>query len=209
MNYDFKVGYWRKRANAAANDRREDSQTWGGHSLRKYPSDCFAMQKLLCQCRPQVLVELGSQFGGSALFFSSFAAQAGIESIVSVDIDNQPKPQIPIATFITGDSGSKEVFDQVAALVGQRSCSVIVDSNHHAEHVDKELVLYAPLVSAGQALIMEDTLVDVFNFRKFRAGGGPLRSIQKYMPQHPELVLAEGIEPYITTNYFGYWVKKP
>ncbi len=208
MNYKFKVGYWRKRANRAANDRREDSQTWCGHSCRKLPSDCFAMQTLLHRCRPQVLVELGSQAGGSALFFSSFASAAGIESIISVDIENQPKPKIPIATFITGDSGSQAVFDQVAALVGGRTCSVIVDSNHHAEHVDKELALYAPLVSPGQALIMEDTLVDVLNFKKFRAGGGPLRSIQNYMPQHPELRLAEGIEPYITTNYFGYWVKK-
>ena len=208
MDYDFKVGYWRKRALKAANTRREDSQTWCGHSLRKLPSDCFAMQTLLCRCRPQVLVELGSQYGGSALFFSSFAAQAGIEAIVSVDIENLPKPRISIATFITGDSGSREVFDQVAALVGTRTCSVIVDSNHHAEHVDKELELYAPLVSPGQALIMEDTLVDVLNFRKFRARGGPLRSIQKYMPQHPDLVLTEAIEPYVTNNYFGYWVRK-
>ncbi len=208
MNYDFKVGYWRKRMNEAANDRREDSHTWGGHSLRKYPSDCFAMHKLLCQCRPQVLVELGSQYGGSALFFSSFATLAGIETIVSVDIENLPKPQIPMATFITGDSGSVEIFEKVKTLVGGRTCSVIIDSDHRAEHVDKELMLFAPLVSPGQALIMEDTLVDVHDFKKFRAGGGPLRSIRKYMPQHPELVLAEGIEPYITTNYFGYWIKK-
>jgi cephalosporin hydroxylase len=208
MKYDFNVNFWRKRALKAAIDRKEDNQTWGGHSLRKLPADCIAMQTLLCRCRPQVLVELGSQYGGSALFFSSFVGLAGIEAIVSVDIQDLPKPQIPIATFVTGDSGSMEVFAKVKALVGQRTCSVIIDSNHHAEHVDKELALFAPLVSPGQALIMEDTLVDVLNFRKFRAGGGPLRSIQRYMPHHPEFYLAEGIEPYLTTNFFGYWIKK-
>ncbi len=208
MNYDFKVGFWRKRAVKAALDRRDDSQTWNGVSLRKFPSDCLAMQKLLCRCRPQVLVELGTQYGGSALFFSSFAHLAGLEAIVSVDIGELERPKIPIATYLTGDTGAPEIIAKVKELVGNRTCSVIVDANHHAEFVDKELVHYAPMVSPGQALIMEDTLVDVLNFRKFREHGGPLRSIQKYMPQHPELELTTDIEPYLTTNFFGYWVKK-
>jgi len=28
------------------------------------------------------------------------------------------------------------------------------------------------------------------------------------MPKHPEFELAADIEPYLTTNFFGYWVKK-
>ncbi len=208
MDYNFSVSFWRKRALKAAIDRKEDRESWCGTPLTKLPSDCLAIQKLLFRCRPQVVVELGSQYGGSAAFIASFAPQAGIEAIVSVDIAELPHPAVPIATFITGDSSSREVFDQVNALVAGRTCSVIVDSNHHAEHVDKELELFGPLVSPGQALIMEDTLVDVLNFKKFREHGGPLRSIQKYMPKHPELELTTDIEPYVTTNYFGYWVKK-
>ena len=205
MNYDFKVGFWRKRAVKAALDRHEDRQhSWGGHRIVKFPGDCFAMQKLLWRCRPQVLVELGTQYGGSALFFSTF-----VEQVVSVDITAIPgRPASPRINYVTGDSASREVFDQVKALVGDRSCSLVVDSNHHAEHVEKELALYAPLVSPGQALIMEDTLVDVLNFRKFRQTGGPLRALAKYMPRHPEFDPAEGIEPYVTTNFFGYWVRK-
>lgn len=208
MNYDFSVGFWRKRAVKAALDRRDDSQTWNGVSLRKFPSDCLAIQKLLCRCRPQVLLELGSQYGGSASFIASFAPLAGIEAIVSVDIAELERPKVPDTTFLTGDTGSPEIVARVKELVGGRTCSVLVDANHHAEFVDKELQHYAPLVSPGQALIMEDTLVDVLNFRKFREHGGPLRSIQKYMPQHPELELTTDIEPYLTTNFFGYWVKR-
>jgi len=209
MSHDFKVGFWRKRSVKAALDRGDDRiQSWGRTRITKFPADCFAMQKLLCHCRPQVLVELGSQYGGSALFFSSFAALAGIEAIVSVDLADLEKPRIPIATWITGDSSSPEVFEKVKALVAGRSCSLVVDSNHHAEHVDKELALYAPLVSSRQALIMEDTHVDVLNFRKFHTGGGPLRSLQKYLRQHPEFEPATDVEPYVTTNFFGYWIRK-
>lgn len=210
VNYDFKAGFWRKRAVNAALDRHEDrKQTWGGVRITKFPSDCFAMQKLLCRCRPQVLVELGSQHGGSALFFSSFAQLAGIETIVSVDVAEIEKPDIQIVTWLTGDSSSPEIFEKVKTLVGNRTCSLVVDSNHHADHVDKELALYAPLVSPGQALIMEDTLVDILNFRKFRVGGGPLRSLKKHLAQHPDFEMAEDIEPYVTTNFFGYWTRKP
>ena len=202
---DYKVGFWRKHAVKAALDRHEDRQhSWGGHRVIKFPSDLMAMQKLLYRCKPEVLVEIGTQNGGSALFFSAF-----VENVVTVDIAGAPnRPVSPRITYLTGDSASRELFDRVKALVGARRCSVVIDGNHHGEHVDKELPLYAPLVSPGQALILEDTLVDVLNFRKFRAGGGPLRSIMKYLPAHPEFELAKDVEPYVTTNFFGYWVKK-
>jgi len=202
---DYKVGLFRRLAVKAAVRRGDDRKyTWFGHRMVKFPSDCMAMATLLARCRPQVLVELGTQYGGSALFFSNFA-----EQVVSVDIqDIAGRPQSPKIAYITGDSGAQEVYEKVKAMVGGRACSVAIDANHHAPYVDRELELYAPLVSPGQALIMDDTLVDVLNFRKFRESGGPLRSIRKYMPKHPEFELAADIEPYLTTNFFGYWVKK-
>jgi len=48
----------------------------------------------------------------------------------------------------------------------------------------------------------------VLNFRKFRAGGGPLRSMRNYLEKNPVFELAPEVEPYLTTNFFGYWVKK-
>ncbi len=209
MNVDYKVGFWRKRAVKAALDRRDDNHTWGGeYRLRKFPADAIAIQELLCRCRPQVVLELGTQYGGSTAFIASFAPLAGIEEIISLDIVALPRPPVSIAQFITGDDTSAEIVARVKAAVGNRSCSVVVDADHNAAHVDKELEQYAPIVTPGQALIMEDTHVDVLNFRKFRAHGGPLRSIQKYMPRHPEFELSQGIEPYLTTNFFGYWVRK-
>ena len=201
----FEAGFWRKRAVRAALKRGDDRRnTWAGHRIIKFPGDCFAMQMLLARCKPEVLVEIGTQYGGSALFFSTF-----VEQVVTLDIADLPgRPVSPRITYLTGDSASREVFDRVKALVGARRCSVVIDGNHHAEQVDKELELYAPLVGPGQALILEDTLVDVLDFRKFRAGGGPLRSMRNYLKKNPVFELVPEVEPYITTNFFGYWVKK-
>ena len=201
----FKVGFWRKRAVRAALKRGDDRRNaWGGHRIVKFPGDCFAMQMLLWRCQPEVLVEIGTQYGGSALFFSSF-----VDKVVTMDIADLPgRPVSPRITYLTGDSASREVFDRVKALVGARRCSVVIDGNHHAEQVDRELELYAPLVGPGQALILEDTLVDVLDFRKFRAGGGPLRSMRNYLGKNPVFEPVPEVEPYLTTNFFGYWVKK-
>ena len=206
----FEVGFWRKRAVRAALKRGDDRHsTWGGHRIVKFPGDAMALQMLLARTRPQVLVELGTQRGGSTLFFATIAPLCGIEAIVTLDIAApEGRPQHPLITYLTGDSSSVTLFEQVKKLAGNRSVAVVIDSNHHAEHVDKELALYAPLVSPGQALVMEDTLVDVLNFKPFRANGGPLRSIRKYLQQHPDFELVSDVEPYITTNFFGYWVKK-
>lgn len=211
MSHDFKVGYWRKRALKAALDRREDRSPinlWNGTKITKLPSDCFAIHNLFARVRPQVIIELGSSQGGSAAFFASFAKAVGVEQIISLDITKTDKPELPIVTWLTGDDTSDAIANQVRELVAGRKVSVIIDANHHGEHVAKELPIYGEMVSPGQALIMEDTHVDVLNFKKFREHGGPLRAFQAWLPDHPDFEQAEGIEPYVTTNYFGYWVRR-
>jgi cephalosporin hydroxylase len=201
------IGWLRKLALKAAIKRRDDSQEFGGIRLRKLPGDCLAIHRLLCRCKPRVIVEMGSAHGGSALMMASWADCLGLEEIISVDVQDVPKPQHRLIRFLTGDSSCPEFSEMIHGLVGGRTCSLILDSDHNAPHVRKELALYHDLVGSGQALIVEDTLVDVLNFRKFRAEGGPLRALREFLQSHPDFVEADGVEPYLTTNFFGYLVR--
>jgi len=203
-----KVSWGRKLELKFALKRKEDFQEFAGISLRKLPGDCLAIMKLLHRCRPRVVVELGSALGGSSLMIASWAEHLGLEEIVSVDIQDVPRPSHPLIKFIVGDSSSPDIVQKVHDLVAGRPCSLILDSNHLATHVLQELELYHDLVGKGQALIVEDTLVDVLNFKKFRGAGGPLRALKEFLPRHPDFVEAEGIEPYVTTNFFGYLIRK-
>ncbi len=202
-----KVGWRRKSAVKAALDRQDDFHEFGGFRLRKFPSDCMAAHRLLFRCRPQVIVEMGSAHGASALLMASWAPLIGLEQIISVDIQEVARPVHPQIRFIVGDSSLPQIVRQIHDMVGKRSCALILDSDHNAAHVRKELELYHGLVGKGQALIVEDTLVDVLSFKKFRAGGGPLRALDGFLEKHPEFREAEGVEPYITTNFFGYLVR--
>lgn len=168
----------------------------------------LAMHTLLSQCRPQVLVELGSCNGGSAAFFTSFAKEAGIEEIISLDLNDVEKPDLEGVTWIQGDDTSPEIFEKVKEMVGDRSVALNIDANHHYDFVKKELNTYGTLVTPGQCLILEDTHVDILNYKVFRPNGGPLAAMKEWLPSHPDFELAKDIEPYITTNYFGYWVRR-
>jgi cephalosporin hydroxylase len=203
-----KVSWRRKLELKFAIKRKEDFQEFAGISLRKLPSDCLAMMKLLHRCRPQVVVEFGSSWGGSALMIASWAEHIGLEEIISVDIQDVPRPHHPLITFLVGDSSRPNIVGKIHESVGGRACSLILDSDHHAPHVRQELELYHDLVGKGQALIVEDTLVDVLGFKKFRVKGGPLRALNEFLQGHPDFVEAEGIEPYVTTNFFGYLIRK-
>jgi cephalosporin hydroxylase len=202
------IGFFRKQAIRRALRRREDRlpiNLWNGLRITKLPADCFAIHTLLHRCRPQVVVELGSSLGGSAAFIASFAAAAGIEQIVSLDIGTWDRPSLDKVQWIAGDDTSEAVVSEVRSIIGSRSCSLIIDADHRAPHVAKELALYGGMITPGQALVLEDTHVDVLNFRKFHADGGPLRAMQAWLPSHPEFQLVPDIEPYVTTNPFGYW----
>jgi cephalosporin hydroxylase len=151
---------------------------------------------------------MGSGEGGSAFLMSSYAEHMGLEQIISVDIGEIPRSQHPRIQFIVGDSLQSEIVRKIYDLVANRACSLILDSNHYAPHVRKELALYHNLVGKEQALIVEDTIVDVLKFKKFRTIGGPLHALDEFLKQHPKFVEAEGIEPYVTTNFFGYLIHK-
>src|SRR5438132_2003738 len=44
---------------------------WLGVPLQKSPLDCWVYQEIIVELRPDVIVETGTDLGGSALFFAS------------------------------------------------------------------------------------------------------------------------------------------
>ena len=53
---------------------------------------------------------------------------------------------------------------------------VILDSDHEEEHVAQELEIYAPLVTKGSILIVEDT----------NNHPGPKAAVERWFPEHRE-----------------------
>src|SRR4051812_31456755 len=58
---------------------------WLGYETLKCPLDLWIYQELIVAGRPDVIVETGTRFGGSALFLASVCDQIGHGRVVSID----------------------------------------------------------------------------------------------------------------------------
>jgi cephalosporin hydroxylase len=140
-----------------------DRATWLGHQVVKCPTDLWVYQELIHAVRPDVLVETGTWVGGSALYFTQLMELIGHGEVISVDlVDRLDRPTHPRLRQVLGDSIDPTTVEQVRTIVGGRRAMVILDAAHGADHVLAELHAYAPLVSEGSYLIVEDTAFDAW-----------------------------------------------
>jgi len=182
---------------------------WMGFLVQKCPTDLWIYQEILFQTRPTIIIETGTFSGGSALYLAHLGDLLGGIRVVSVDLTNatsrQPLPAHPSITYISGSSSDPAIVAQVRASLRETDrVMVILDSDHSAAHVRNELEIYAPLVSSGCYLIVEDTNVNGHPVYPLH-GPGPLEALREWLPAHPEFQVDRQREKLMLTfNPSGY-----
>ena len=181
--------------------------TWyRGVRAYKCPTDMWVYQELIDTIRPGLVIETGTFRGGSALFIADRLELAGFGEVVTIDIDVQPdRPQHPRLTYLTGSSVAPDMLDDVRRRVpADAPVLVILDSDHSRAHVAAELEAYAPLVTEGSYLIVEDTNVNGHPAAP-DYGPGPFEAVQEFLAGDPGFEVDERCERYfLTLNPSGY-----
>jgi cephalosporin hydroxylase len=185
---------------------------WLGVPLMKNPLDLWVQQDLLVDLKPGLIIETGTWHGGSALFFASICDIFGHGKVVSIDVRRPPGIfEHPRITLLTGSSVDPKIVDQVKAMVpADQPVLVILDSDHSPEHVIAELEAYAPLVTPGSYLIVEDTNCGgrpVEN-EQWAPRGGPYVAVNAFLEDHPEFVQDPLCEHYLLTMHPGGWLRR-
>lgn len=131
---------------------------WRGVKVIKFTTDLLTYEEVIWANKPRWIIETGTKFGGSALFFQDMLDMVGEGGrVVTVDKYPVAKEKDPRITYLEGGSTSTEVLTQVRELVSVGgSVMVVLDSDHSRQHVKRELVRYSPLVTSGQYLVVED-----------------------------------------------------
>lgn len=168
---------------------------WLGLPIIQAPDDIVAMQEIIWETRPQVVIETGFARGGSAILYSSILELVGEGRVVSVDIDIREHNRRAVeehpcggrVDFVEGSSTAADTMDRVRALIpdGAR-VMVVLDSNHTHQHVLDELHLYGSLVTEGQFLVVSDTVVEdippqTHRPREWGPGNNPKTALQEYL----------------------------
>ena len=181
--------------------------TWyRGVQAYKCPTDMWIYQELVNELRPSLVIETGTFRGGSALFIADRLETLGHGEVVTIDIDVQPdRPEHPRLTYLTGSSVGETELQQIRARIPKDGhVLVILDSDHTQQHVAAELLAYAPLVTVGSYLVVEDTNVNGHPTAPAH-GPGPWEAVQEFLATDPGFEVDERCERYfLTQNPQGY-----
>lgn len=164
-------------------DSRVWMQTyWRGVPTQKCPLDLWIYQEILFEVRPDLVIETGTADGGSAFFLASICDLIHQGLVITVDIDERSRPRHDRIEYLDGRSSTDPgVLAHVQSRIRRHDeVMVILDSNHSREHVLAELRAYAPLVTPGQYLIVEDTNINGHPVLP-EYGPGPMEAVEEFL----------------------------
>jgi cephalosporin hydroxylase len=158
----------------------------------KLPLDMWNYQEILFERNIHWVLETGTRHGGSGLYFADLLAAGGRNGlVVSVDVthdDLHPLARThPRLRLVLGDSGAAETLGAIRRWIPADRAEplfLILDSDHAAGHVLRELELLVPLLRRGDYLVVEDTIVNGHPVRP-EFGPGPLEAVEEYLRRHP------------------------
>lgn len=198
--------------------------SWMGRPIIQLPQDMVAMQELIWQIKPDLIIETGIAHGGSLIFSASMLALLEMEEAIALGTTldpRQPKRRVlgvdidirqhnraaieahPMAhriNMIQGSSIDSEIIAQVKAFAAPyKNILVCLDSNHTHEHVLAELQAYASLTTVGSYCVVFDTAIEdlpapLFHNRPWAPGNNPKTAVWEYLNSHPEFEIDKSIE---------------
>ncbi|MGB3683216.1 MAG: CmcI family methyltransferase [Rubrobacteraceae bacterium] len=182
---------------------------WQGVPVWKCPLDLWIYQEIIFDSKPDVIIETGTAFGGSASFLASMCDLVGHGKVITIDLeDREGRPRHERIQYVRGSSTSGEVFEQVErSTAGADKTLVILDSDHRKQHVLEELEMYKQFVEKGSYIIVEDTNVNghpvLPNF-----GPGPMEAVESFLKKNEDFIVDDGKEKfYMTFNPRGFLKK--
>jgi cephalosporin hydroxylase len=183
--------------------------SWMGRPIIQYPQDIIAMQEIIWNVRPDLIIETGIAHGGSLIFYASMLELLGSNGkVIGIDIDIREHNRLEIKnhpmfkriTMIEGSSIEDSTIEQVRRFAqGKNRVLVCLDSLHTHDHVLKELEVYSPMVSLGSYCVVFDTIVEDLAEeysldRPWGKGNNPKTAVWKFLEGNERFVIDKDIE---------------
>jgi cephalosporin hydroxylase len=174
---------------------------WLGLPIIQYPQDIVAMQQIIWNVKPDLIIETGVARGGSVIFYAGMlelisSCNGNSDArILGIDIEIRKGNYEAISNhplskridLIEGSSIDHDIYEKVKEYAkNYKKILVCLDSNHTHEHVFQELMLYSKFVSKGSYCVVFDTIVEKLPgiFDQNRAWGSsnnPQTAVDEYL----------------------------
>jgi len=187
---------------------------WLGVPAIQNPFDAWIIQEIIWETRPDVIIETGTLAGGGATLWASLLAMAGGGRVITIDVSNGPEmhpdaAEVPLVQerveFVEGSSVDPRIVGEVAAKVAGERVMVILDSDHHKDHVLAELQAWGPLVTPGCYVVVQDGIASLLaeNF-----GPGATHATLEWLETNPDFAVDHERERLLFTMCPSGFVKR-
>jgi len=197
--------------------------SWLGRPIIQYPQDIQAVQEIIWDVKPDLVIETGIAHGGSLIMSASMLAmldymeavesgekldpKASKRKVLGIDIDIREHNSLALKEhpmsvnirLIEGDSLADDVISQVRSFAQDyQKILLLLDSNHTHEHVLTELNAYSDLVSKGSYCIVFDTVIEdmpkgSFPDRSWDVGNNPKTAVKEFLSKNKAFIVDEEI----------------
>lgn len=160
---------------------------WLGIQTSQNPNDAWITQEILVEQKPDFMVEAGTKNGGSALIWAMILREVNPDSrVITIDIvDKTAKArELPLfkerVDFLLGSSTDPKILAEVSRRVAGKRVVVLLDSDHSKKHALAEMQAYAPIVTPGSYMIVQDGILSGHPVKDEMAGG-PWEAIDEFL----------------------------
>jgi cephalosporin hydroxylase len=194
-----------------------------GVPIIQIPQDIIAMQEIIWDVKPDLIIETGIARGGSLIFYASMLELIGRGEVLGIDIDIRKHNKKAIEKhkmfkrikMIEGSSIEDSVIKRVKKIVKKhKKVLVCLDSLHTHSHVLKELELYSSFVNVESYLVVFDTIIKYMprSFSKNRPWhelNNPATAVQEFLKNNDNFEINKEIDSkLLITNLPGGFLKR-
>jgi cephalosporin hydroxylase len=165
---------------------------WVGVPTLRHPFDAWITQEIICEVCPDVVVECGR--GGSAVMWAMVLEQVNpLGRVLIIDVEDRLDRARALPIFqrhvdaLHGSTVDPLILNRVRDQVANKQTLVILDSDHTKDHVPAELEAYAPFVSPGSYLIVQDGVVNGHPVEP-NFGPGPFEAVAEFLARDRRFV---------------------
>jgi len=201
---DFHILYY--------DSKKHEQLNWLGIQVLKTPMDLMIIQEIICEIKPDVIIETGTYKGGSAYFMASILDLINKGKIITIDNQVSYKGEYPKhkrIKYLTGNSCEESILKSIKNQIKKNDIVlVLLDSAHTGNHVLSELNIYSKFVTKGSYLICEDTNLNSNPIRTPEPDGGPMKAVITFLKENDNFIIDKTKEKLLLTYFPNGWLKR-
>jgi cephalosporin hydroxylase len=191
-NYNNKVNFSIKTI-----EKGHHNVFYQGVPMIKCPFDYLIYQMLIWEVKPDLIIEIGTNRGGGALYFANLLDSLGQGEVHTIDIiDNVNDQRVFMHPRIKRFFGGFQSYELNNSFEFE-NILVIDDGSHLYEEVFLALEKFKHLINKNSYYIVEDGIIDELGMTR-SYNGGPNKAIKEFLEKNSSFQ----IDPR-WTNFFG------